>query len=112
MLLSITILSILSTFILNKTRSISIRNNLNAKSEKRLVISSVLIIIFLITNLTLPYPKSLYWFIGLGVIFTVSVLSFDILGSEYKRFKTLEFKDKVVNFLFYSLLFAVTNIYL
>ena len=112
MLLSITILSILSAFILNKTRSISVRNNLNAKSEKRLVISSVLIIIFLITNLTLPYPKSLYWFIGLGVIFTVSVLSFDILRSEYKRFKTLELKDKVVNVLFYSLLVTVTNIYL
>lgn len=112
MLLSIILLSILSAFILNKTRIISLRNNLDTKSDKRLIISSVLIIIFLITNITLPYPKSLYWFISLSVIFTVSVLSFDIIRSEYKRFKTLKLKDKVVNVLFYSLLVTVTNIYL
>ena len=112
MILSITILSLLSAFILNKARSISIRNNLNAKSEKRLIITSALIILFLITNVTLPYPKSLYWFIALSVILIGSVLSFDILKSEFKRFKTLGLKEKVVNILFYSLLFTVTNLYL
>lgn len=112
MILTVSILSLLSAFILNKTRVISLRNNLNAKSEKRLIISSVLIILFLITNVTLPYPKSLYWFLVLGVIFVGSVLSFGTLKSEFNRFQKLELKDKVINVLFYSLLFTITNIYL
>lgn len=112
MTLSIIILIIFSAFILFKTRNISLRNNLSAKSEKRLVMSSILIILFLITNVTLPYPKSIYWFIALSVIFVVSFLSFDIIKAEFIRFKALKAKDKIVNVLFYTLLFAVTNIYL
>ncbi|MEO1031274.1 MAG: hypothetical protein AAFX55_07700 [Bacteroidota bacterium] len=88
------------------------RNNLNPSNEKRVLIAGVLLVIFLITNATLPYPESLYWFIGLGVVFVSTVLTFNVLKKEMKRFLSLDAKDKIVNVLFYSLLIIVTNIYL
>lgn len=112
MTLSIIIISLLSAFILYKVRNISLRNNLDTKNEKRLLISSALIILFLITNIALPYPESLYWFLSLSVVMICSILSFDVLKSEFKRFKTLDLKNKVLNIFFYGLLIAVTNLYI
>jgi amino acid transporter len=98
--------------IIAKTRDIVLRNNLDAKKEKRLIIASILFILFLVTNATLPYPDSLYWFIGLGIVFSTAILSYDVIKKEFKRFMALETKDKLQNILFYSLLVVVTNIYL
>ena len=105
-------LTLIITFIVFKTRNIVLRNNLNSNNEKRVLITSVLIVLFLITNVTLPYPESLYWFIGLGVVATAFILSFPILKKEMKRFVALNTKNKIVNILFYSLLVVITNIFL
>lgn len=98
--------------IIAKTRDIVLRNNLDTKKEKRLLMASILLILFLVTNATLPYPESLYWFIGLGIVFTTSMLSYGVIKKEFTRFMALGTKEKVQNILFYSLLVAVTNIYL
>jgi hypothetical protein len=98
--------------IIAKTRDIVLRNNLDAKKEKRLIIANILFILFLVTNATLPYPDSLYWFIGLGIVISTAILSYDVIKKEFKRFMALETKDKLQNILFYSLLVVVTNIYL
>ena len=112
MTFTIVFLTAIISLILSKTRAIVLRNNLDAKNEKRVLITGVLLIIFLITNVTLPYPQSLYWFIGLGVVSIGVILSFNVLKREVKRFLSLNTKDKIVNVLFYSLLIVVTNIYL
>ena len=105
-------LSAIIALIISKTTSIVRRNNLSASSEKRVLIAGVLLILFLITNVTLPYPESLYWFIGLGVVGVSVILTFSVLRKEIKRFLALNLRDKIVNVTFYSLLIVVTNIYL
>ncbi|WP_370012491.1 hypothetical protein [Winogradskyella sp.] len=112
MTFTIVFLTVIIALIVSKTRAIVLRNNLDDISEKRLLITGGLLILFLITNVTLPYPESLYWFIGLGIVFTGIILSFNVLKKEYKRFLSLSTKSKIVNVLFYSLLIVVTNIYL
>ena len=112
MTFTIVFLTLIIALIVTKIRTIVLRNNLDTKNEKRLLITGVLIIIFFITNATLPYPQSLYWFIGLGVVFTGIILSYNVLKTEFRRFLNLTTKDKLVNVLFYSLLIVVTNIFL
>ncbi|WP_370003454.1 hypothetical protein, partial [Winogradskyella sp.] len=93
-------MTVIIALIVSKTRAIVLRNNLDDISEKRLLITGGLLILFLITNVTLPYPESLYWFIGLGIVFTGIILSFNVLKKEYKRFLSLSTKSKIVNVLF------------
>ncbi len=112
MIFTIVFLTAIITLITSKIRTIVLRNNLDAKNEKRILITGVLVVLFLITSATLPYPESLYWFLGLGVVFTSIILSYSVVKIELKRFLALKTKDKVVNVLFYSLLIVVTNIYL
>ena len=112
MTFTIVFLTAITALIVSKIRAIVLRNNLYDVNEKRLLITGGLLILFLITNVTLPYPESLYWFIGLGIVFTGIILSFNVLKKEYKRFLSLSTKSKIVNVLFYSLLLVVTNIYL
>lgn len=112
MTFTIVFLTAITALIVSKIRAIVLRNNLDDVNEKRLLITGGLLILFLITNVTLPYPESLYWFIGLGIVFTGIILSFNVLKKEYKRFLSLSTKSKIVNVLFYSLLLVVTNIYL
>ncbi|WP_299112360.1 hypothetical protein [uncultured Winogradskyella sp.] len=112
MTFTIVFLTAIITLIASKTRTIVLRNNLDTKKEKRILITGVLLALFLITNATLPYPQSLYWFIGLGVAFTSIILSYSVVKIEIKRFLSLKTKDKIVNILFYSLLIVITNIYL
>jgi hypothetical protein len=112
MTFTIVFLSAIITLIVLKAKTVVLRNNLDIKNEKRVLITSVLFVLFLITNATLPYPQSLYWFIGLGVVFTGIILSYNVVKIEFKRFLSLNTKDKMVNVLFYSLLIIVTNIYL
>jgi hypothetical protein len=88
------------------------RNNLNAKSENRLLIAGGLVSLFLITNATLPYPQSLYWFMFLGVLLIGSVLCIDILKKEVLRFKNLKAKNRIINVLFYSFFIVITHIYI
>lgn len=112
MTFEIVFLSLIIALIISKTRAIVLRNNLDTKNEKRVLISGVLLALFFITNATLPYPQSLYWFIALGVTFTSFILSYNILRKEVHRFMELTAKSKVINVLFYSLLLVVTHIYL
>lgn len=105
-------LSLIITLIAVKTRTVILRNHLNASHEKRVLIASTLLVLFLVTNATLPYPESLYWFLGLGVIITSIALSYKVIKREFKRFMALSFKRKTINTLFYSLLIVVANIYL
>ncbi|WP_439151068.1 hypothetical protein [Winogradskyella sp.] len=112
MTFTIVFLTAIIALIISKTRTIILRNNLDSKNEKRLLITGSLIVLFLITNATLPYPQSLYWFIALGVVSSSSILSYSVIKREFKRFMALETKDRVVNVLFYSLLIIVTNLYI
>jgi len=112
MTFTIVFLTLIIALIVSKLKTIVLRNNLDSKNEKRLLITGSLLVIFLITNATLPYPQSLYWFIALGVICTGSILSFNVVKTEIKRFMKLSAKDRFVNVLFYSLLLIVTNIYI
>ena len=109
---TVVFLVIISSLIFLKLRDISLRNNLTVNSEKRLLISGSLVILFLITNATLPYPQSLYWFIFIGVMLIGSILCLDILKREALRFKNLKTKDLIMNVLFYSLFIIVTHIYI
>lgn len=112
MIFTVLFLIAIITFIFSKTNTILLRNKLDTNNKKRILIASFLVVLFLITSVTLPYPESLYWFIGLGVVFVSLMLSFNVLKSEFKRFLSLNAKNKIVNVLFYSLLILVTNIYL
>ncbi|WP_296311866.1 hypothetical protein [Winogradskyella sp. UBA3174] len=103
---------IITTLIIFKVRDISQRNDLNIKEEKRLLITGGLFILFFITNITLPYPQSLYWFIFLGIVIIASVLSFNVIKKELKRFKLLKTKDVLLNLCFYSLFFIVMHLYI
>ncbi len=109
---TIVFLIIITALIIIKLKAISLRNNLNSSSENRLLIPASLIIIFLATNLTLPYPQSLYWFIALGIIAVGIILSFDVVKKEYRRFTALKKRERIINVLFYGLLFVVTNLYI
>lgn len=112
MTFSIVFCIIVSAIIISKARDIIRRNALDLKNRRGLVTTSGLAILFLITNLTMPYPQSLYWFILLGIMFTGSILSFKILKKEYSRFRRLQPKAVCINVLFYSLLIVVTSIYI
>lgn len=110
MTFTVIFLTIITALILIKIKTLSIRHKLNANSEQRLLISGILLILFLITNATLPYPESLYWFIVLGVLAVTSILSFEVVKKEFTRFKLLSLKERVINITFYSLLVTVTSI--
>ena len=112
MVYTIIFISIIIGLILIKMRDISKRNNLQEKDEKKLVIAGALLILFLITNVTLPYPQSMYWFVFAGIILVGSLLCVNILKNEAKKFKKLKFKDQLLNVLFYSLFFTVIHIYI
>jgi len=111
MINTIIFISIIIGLIIIKMGDISKRNNLQAKDEKKLVMAGALLILFLITNVTLPYPKSLYWFMFISVILVGCLLCMKILKIEAKKFKKLKFRDQVLNVLFYSLFFVVIHIY-
>lgn len=108
---TIVFLVTISSLIFLKMRDVSLRNNLNAESENRLLIASGLVSLFLVTKATLLYPQSIYWFLFFGVLLVVSVLCFDILKKEVLRFKKLKTKQMVTNVLFYSLYFIVIQLY-
>ena len=110
--LTIVFLMLISSLIFFKLRDISLRNNLSIKSERRLLVAGGLFVLFLITNATLPYPQSLYWFLFLGVLLVGSVLCLDILKKEALRFKNLKKKEVVVNILFYSLFLVISQLYI
>ncbi len=112
MTFSIVFCILISTIIISKVRDIIRRNALDIRNQRGLLITSGLAILFLITNLTMPYPQSLYWFIMLGIIFTGSILSFKIMKKEYGRLRHMQPKAICVNVLFYTLLFVVTSIYI
>lgn len=112
MIFAVVFLSIITTLIAYKVRAIIKRNNLETKSEKRVLVISILLVLFIITNITLPYPQSLYWFIGLGLVICSIILSFDVIKIELRRFKSLSPKTKVTNVLYYSLAIVVTHILL
>ena len=102
----------ISSLLFIKLRTISLRNNLNPMEDKRLIISASLIILFLITKVTLPYPDSLYWFIVLGVFLTSFAICYDIVKLELARFKALKVENKILNVLFYSLFIVVTHLFI
>jgi hypothetical protein len=112
MTFTIIFLVIISSLIFSKLKDVSLRNNLNGTDEKRLLIAGGLVILFLITNVTLPYPQSLYWFLFLGVILVGSVLCSHIIKKELIRFKNLDAKDRILNVVFYSLFVVVTHLYI
>lgn len=111
MTFTIVFLTVITLFILFKIKTISERQQLSSKVEKRLFISGILLVLFIITNATLPYPESLYWFIVLGVLAVIGVLSFDVLKKELHRFKLLSLKERVTNVAFYGLLVTVTTLF-
>ncbi len=112
MIYTIIFISIIIGLIFIKMGDISKRNNLQTKDEKKLVTAGALLILFLITNVTLPYPQSLYWFIFSGVILVGSLLCVNIIKIEAKKFRKLKFRDQLLNVLFYSLFFTVIHIYI
>lgn len=112
MTFTIVFLVIISSLIFLKLGDVAKRNNLTGNGEKRLLFSGGLVVLFLITNVTLPYPQSLYWFIFLSVLLTSILLCFDILKIETLRFKNLKVKDRIMNALFYSLFVVITHIFL
>ncbi|MDP5082583.1 MAG: hypothetical protein NWP87_08010 [Winogradskyella sp.] len=112
MIFTVVFLITVTSLIFFKLRAISLRNNLSDKGENRLLIAGVLVVLFLVTNATLPYPQSLYWFLFIGVLFIASILCFDIVKKEAVRFKKLKTKDLIVNVLFYSLFIVVTHLYI
>ena len=100
----------LIVFAAYKVKEVVDRNNLKEKGQKHLIISSILLVLFFITNLTLPYPESLYWFLLIGTVIAISILSSDVIKSEYQRFKSLDKKKRILNLLFYSSLLVLINI--
>lgn len=105
-------ISVIVAFITIKLKDISLRQNLNTNKERRLLLSGGLVILFLMSTAVLPFPQSLYWFIVLGILFTVCLVSFDIIKLEWKRLLRLNKKDRLVNLLFYSLLIVFINIFI
>ena len=112
MALTFIFLVLISSLIFLKLRDVSRRNNLNVKSENRLLFSGGLVSLFVITNATLPYPQSLYWFLFLGVLLLGVVLCLNTVKKEVLRFKSLRTKDRVMNVLFYSLFIVLIHIYI
>lgn len=97
-------------FVAYKAQAIVKRNNLNAKQQRNVLISAVLVTLFLITSITLPYPESLYWFLFIGTISTTLILSNNVVKKECNRFKNLPRKDLVLNVLFYCSLIILFNL--
>ena len=112
MTFTIVFLAIISGSIFLKLRDISLRNDLTVNSEKRLLISGILVVLFLVTSATFPYPQSIYWFLCLSVLLIGSLLCLDILKKEVVRFKNLKTKEMIMNILFYSLFIVITQIYI
>jgi len=112
MIFTLVFLTAIVALIVSKAKTIVLRNNLDTKSQERFLSTTILLVLFIVTNATLPYPQSLYWFFGLGVVFTSVFFSHKVLKTEFKRFLSLNLKDKIVDITFYSLVIIVTNIYL
>lgn len=109
---TIVFLAIISSLIFLKLNDISSRNKLNTKSENRLLIAGGLVSLFLITNTTLSYPESLYWFLALSVLLIGAILCLDVLKSEALRFKNLKLRDRIMNVLFYGFFIISIHLYL
>ncbi|WP_115460920.1 hypothetical protein [Winogradskyella aurantiaca] len=112
MLNEIVFISVIVAFITIKLKDISLRQKLNQNKERRLLLSGGLVVLFLLSSVTFPFPQSLYWFIVLGILFLVVLISSDIIKLEWKRQLALPFNKRVINVLFYSLLFVFINIYI
>jgi len=112
MLNEIIFISIIVAFITIKLKDISVRQQLNQNKERRLILSGGLVVLFLLSSLTFPFPQSLYWFIVLGILFLVVLISSDIVKLEWRRQLSLPFKERIINLSFYSLLFVFINIYI
>ena len=95
-----------------KLKDISLRHKLSASKERRLLLSGGLVILFLLSSVFLPFPESLYWFIVLGLSFTVILISLDIIKLELKRQRTLPIQERVTNLLFYSLFIVFVTIWI
>ena len=112
MTFTIFLTAVVIALIFIKMRDIAKRNNLKPNAEKRLVTAGILLILFLVTNVTLPYPQSLYWFIFSSITVIGIVLCKDIARKEYTRFKNLSRKKMIMNVVFYSLFVVVTHLYI
>lgn len=112
MTFTIVFLVIISSLIFIKLRDVSLRNNLNVYNKNRLLIAGGLVSLFLITNATLPYPQSLYWFLFLGVLLLGVLLCLNTVKKEVLRFKRLKTKDMVLNVVFYSLFIVFMHLYI
>ena len=112
MVYNLIFISTIVAFITIKLKDISLRQNLNNDKERRLLLSGGLVILFLMSSAVLPFPESLYWFLVLGILFTICLISFDIVKMEWRRFLKLEKKKRVINVLFYSLLVVYTTIFI
>ena len=112
MIYNLIFISTIVAFITIKLKDISLRQNLNDDKERRLLLSGGLVILFLMSSAVLPFPESLYWFFVLGILFTICLISFDIVKMEWRRFLKLEKKKRVINVLFYSLLVVFTTIFI
>ena len=112
MVYNLIFISTIVAFITIKLKDISLRQNLNDDKERRLLLSGGLVILFLMSSAVLPFPESLYWFFVLGILFTICLISFDIVKMEWRRFLKLEKKKQVINVLFYSLLVVFTTIFI
>lgn len=97
----------ITLFVAYKAQAIVKRNNLDAKHQRNVLISAVLVTLFLITSITLPYPESLYWFLFTGTISTTFILSNNVVKKEIKRFRALPKKDLILNVLFYCSLIVL-----
>jgi hypothetical protein len=105
-------IALIVAFLTVKLKDISLRHQLNESKERRLLLSGGLVILFLMASLLIPFPQSLYWFIVLGIVFTVVLVAFDIIKLEWQRLLRLKPKDRVINILFYSLLAVVVNLFI
>jgi len=110
--LTLLFLIFVSLLILFKTKEVIRRNNLSEKKEKLLLTIISLIVILMVTNITLPYPQSLYWFLSIGLITSISIFFSSVIKHEYKRFSNLTLKDRILDGLFYCLLIITFNIYI
>jgi len=92
------------SFLAYKIYDCVLRNRLSKFEKIKLGVSITLVVLFIITSKTLPYPESLYWFILLSILLIAGLLSSKVIRVELKRQLALSKKDMVVNMLFYSLL--------
>jgi len=112
MIYDVVFVTLIVAFITVKLKDISLRHQLNDSKERRLLLSGGLVILFLLSWLVFPFPESLYWFIVLGITFTIVLVAFDIIQLEWQRLLRLKVKDRIINVLFYSLLAIVVNLFI